>query len=157
LNGAIIPRKAEQGLTNVGNVRSEGAIVRDSEAAIRIPTRSQVTSGCHLVTYQSIPSSTTRTTATSKKDRRAFVAEHSLSDMHKVLLVDEIVRRIAEHLLDPDDKSSSLAFSLCCRPLSDPVLDVLWELQKDLVTLFKVLPPDVWEVDDTARLVSAEP
>ena len=74
--------------------------------------------------------------------------------MHDVLLVDEIVRRIADHLFDSNDKSSSLAFSLCCRSLNHPVLDVLWNSQTDLVTLFKTLPPDLWEVTDTAGLVS---
>jgi len=76
--------------------------------------------------------------------------------MHEVLLVDEIVRRIAEHLFDSNDKSSSLAFSLCCRPLNDPVLDVLWKWQTDLVTLFKVLPPDIWEVNGAVGLVSTD-
>ena len=76
--------------------------------------------------------------------------------MHEALLVDEITRRIAEHLFDPDDKSSSLAFSLCCRSLNDPVLDVLWKWQTDLVTLFKVLPSDLWEVSNTVGLVSTD-
>ena len=66
--------------------------------------------------------------------------------MHKALLVDEIVRSIAEHLLDYGDKPSSLAFSLCCRSLNDPALDVLWKRQTDLVTLFKVFPPELWEI-----------
>ncbi|KAF9786415.1 hypothetical protein BJ322DRAFT_1059477 [Thelephora terrestris] len=69
--------------------------------------------------------------------------------MHEALLVDEIVRRIAGHLFDHDDTSSSLAFSLCCRSLNSAVLDVLWEDQTDLVNLFKVLPPDLWEVSNT--------
>ena len=76
--------------------------------------------------------------------------------MHEALLVDEIVRRIAENLYDSNDKSSSLAFSLCCRPLSDPALDVLWKWQTDLVTLFKVLPPDLWEVNGAVGLVSTD-
>jgi len=74
--------------------------------------------------------------------------------MHNALLVDEIVRRIAEHLPDLSEKTSCLAFSLCCRALNDPVLDVLWNWQQDLVTLFKVLPPDLWEVNNTVGLVS---
>ena len=76
--------------------------------------------------------------------------------MHEALLVDEIVRRIAEHLFDSNDKSSSLALALCCRSLNDPLLDVLWKSQTDLVTLFKVLPPDLWEVNDTVGLVSTD-
>ena len=76
--------------------------------------------------------------------------------MHKALLVDEIARRIAEQLSDRSDKSSSLAFSLCCRSLSDPVLDVLWSWQTDLVTLFKVLPPDLWAASNTTGLVSID-
>lgn len=74
--------------------------------------------------------------------------------MHEALLVDEIVRRIAGHLFHLNDKSSSLAFSLCCRLLNNAALDVLWEWQTDLVTLFKVLPPDLWEVGNTWGLVS---
>lgn len=76
--------------------------------------------------------------------------------MHGALFVDEIARRIAEHLFDLSDKSSSLAFSLCCRSLNDPVLDVLWNWQTDLVTLFKVLPPDLWEATNTVGLVSTD-
>ena len=75
--------------------------------------------------------------------------------MHDALLVDEIARCVAEHLFDRDDKLSSLSFSLSCRPLNDPVLDVLWKWQTDLVTLFKVFPPDVWEASNTIGLVSA--
>ena len=74
--------------------------------------------------------------------------------MHDALLVDEILRRIAEHLFNSNDKSSSLAFSLCCRSLTDPILDVLWKSQTDLVTLFKVLPRDLWEESGTVGLVS---
>ena len=74
--------------------------------------------------------------------------------MHDALLVDEITRRIAEQLFD--DKRSSLAFSLCCQSLNEPVLDVLWKWQTDLVTLFKVLPPDLWEVGATVGLVSID-
>ena len=76
--------------------------------------------------------------------------------MHEALLVDEIVRRIAEHLFDSHDKYSSLALSLCCRSLNDPALDVLWKWQADLVTLFRVLPPDLWEVNNTVGLVSTD-
>lgn len=76
--------------------------------------------------------------------------------MHEALLVDEIVQRVAGHLFDRDDKASSLSFSLCCRALNDPVLDVLWKWQTDLVTLFKVLPQHVWEVSNTLSVVSAD-
>jgi len=74
--------------------------------------------------------------------------------MHDALLVDEITRRIAEQLFDHSDKSSCLAFSLCCRALNDPVLDVLWNWQTGLTTLFKVFPPDLWEVSSTVGMVS---
>jgi hypothetical protein len=77
--------------------------------------------------------------------------------MHETFLVDEIARRIAGQLFDRDDKFSSLSLSLTCRTLSDPVLDVLWKWQTDLVTLFKVFPPDVWEVNNIVGLVSTSP
>ena len=76
--------------------------------------------------------------------------------MHQALSVYEIVQRIAEYLYDHEDKLSSLAFSLCCRVLNDPVLDILWRQQTNLVTLFKVFPPDVWEENDTVGLVSTD-
>ena len=67
------------------------------------------------------------------------------STVYEALHVDEF---------DSNNKSSSLVFSFCCRPLGGPVLDVLRKYQTDLVTLFKVLPPDLWELKGTVTLVS---
>ena len=74
--------------------------------------------------------------------------------MHEALLIDEITLRIADHLFNTDDISSCLALSLCCRSLSGTALDVLWKWQTDFVTLFKVLPPDLWEISNSSGLVS---
>lgn len=92
----------------------------------------------------------------SPREGRTTPRPTNTTSMHDALLVDEITRRIAEHLFDPKDKWSSLAFSLCCQSLNEPVLDVLWKWQTDLLTLFKVLPPDLWEVSSTVGLVSTD-
>ena len=67
--------------------------------------------------------------------------------MHEALHVDDF---------NSNDKSLSLVFSLCCRPLGGPVLDVLRKYQTDLVTLFKVLLPDLWELNGAVGLVSTD-
>jgi len=62
--------------------------------------------------------------------------------------VDEVFRFIVEQLvaLSP---SSALPLALCCKSLTDISLSVLWERQKLLSTLIKVLPPDAWAYQET--------
>ena len=62
--------------------------------------------------------------------------------------VDEVFRSIVEELvlLSP---SSVLSLALCCKSLTDLSLSVLWEQQKRLSTLIKVLPPDAWTYEET--------
>ena len=62
--------------------------------------------------------------------------------------VDEVFRFIVEQLvaLSP---SSALSLALCCKSLTDLSLSVLWERQKRLSTLIKVLPPDAWTYQET--------
>ena len=62
--------------------------------------------------------------------------------------VDEVFRFIVEQLvaLSP---SSALSLALCCKSLTDLSLSVLWERQKRLSTLIKVLPPDAWMYQET--------
>jgi len=67
--------------------------------------------------------------------------------MHKALHVD---------VFESNNKPSLLAFSLCFQPLRKPVLEVLWKRQMDLMTLFQVLPPDLWEINATVGLVSID-
>lgn len=138
LNPDIVLWNDRGDLASVGNVRSEGVIVRDSVASIRIRAPDQRGWDGHNI------------------EQHSPLRLTNPAGMHEVLLVDEIARRIAEHLFDLNDKSSSLAFALCCRSLNDPVLDVLWGWQTDLVTLFKVLPPDLWELSNTMGLVSTD-
>lgn len=62
--------------------------------------------------------------------------------------VDEVFRFIVEQLvaLSP---GSALSLALCCRSLTDMSLSVLWERQKRLSILIKVLPPDAWTYQET--------
>ena len=148
LKPVIVLWNARPDLANVRNLRSGGAVVRDNKAIkIKIP-RPNHRFTCHLGAPES--------QSVAWRTAMDLCSRPTQPGMHKALLVDEIVRRIAEHLFDSKDKSSSLAFSLCCRSLNDPVLDVLWDWQTDLFTLFKVLPPDLWEVNNTAGLVSVD-
>lgn len=139
LNLAIVLWSVKPDLEGMGNLRSGGAIVRDSGRA------------------SVITDSNPRSITTKQPEvwlGRSHRQTTSRPGMHDALLVDEILRRIAKYLFDSSNKSSSLAFALCCRSLTDPVLDILWEWQTDLVTLFKVLPPDLWEESGTVGLVS---
>lgn len=62
--------------------------------------------------------------------------------------VDEVFRLIVEQLvaLGP---GSALSLALCCKSLTDMSLSVLWERQRRLSTLIKVLPPDAWAYQET--------
>ena len=40
--------------------------------------------------------------------------------------------------------ATSVALACCCKSLEDPVLDVLWKTQQELLPLLKSLPGDVW-------------
>lgn len=62
--------------------------------------------------------------------------------------LDEVFRIIVEQLVALSPRSA-LSLALCCKSLTDPSLSVLWEQQKRLSTLVKVLPPDVWVYQET--------
>ena len=44
---------------------------------------------------------------------------------------------------------SILSLALSCKSLTDVSLSVLWERQRRLSTLIKVLPPDAWTYQET--------
>ena len=62
--------------------------------------------------------------------------------------VDEVFRLIVEQLVALSLRSG-LSLALCCKSLTDIPLSVLWERQKRLSTLIKVLPPDAWTYQET--------
>ena len=68
-----------------------------------------------------------------------------LSDsMHSCLCIDEVVRLIACELVESGGKSTSVALACCCKSLEDPVLDLLWQTQNELLPLLATFPRDVW-------------
>lgn len=62
--------------------------------------------------------------------------------------VDEVFRCIVEQLVARSPRSA-LSLAMCCKSLTDLSLSVLWERQKRLSTLIKVLPPDAWTYQET--------
>ena len=65
--------------------------------------------------------------------------------MHPCLSVDEIVRFIASELVASQETATSVSLACCGKILKDPVLDVLWETQNQLLRLLRSLPEDVWD------------
>ena len=64
--------------------------------------------------------------------------------MHACLNVDEIIRLIAHEVVESEAEATAVALACCCKSFEDPVLDVLWETQWNLLPLLKSLPRDVW-------------
>lgn len=62
--------------------------------------------------------------------------------------VDEVFRSIVEELVVLSPRCA-LSLALCCSSLTDVSLSVLWERQKKLSVLVKVLPPDAWAYEET--------
>lgn len=62
--------------------------------------------------------------------------------------VDEVFRPIVEDLIALSP-ASVLSLALCSKSLTDVSLSVLWERQKRLSTLIKVLPADAWMYEET--------
>ena len=64
--------------------------------------------------------------------------------MHPCLHVDEIVRLITCGLIDAEEYATTVALACCNKTFEDPVLDVLWESQYQLIPLLNTLPWDIW-------------
>jgi len=64
--------------------------------------------------------------------------------MHACLNVDEIVRLIAYELVASGGNAAAVGLACCCKNYEDPVLDVLWATQDQLLPLLKSLPGGVW-------------
>ena len=73
--------------------------------------------------------------------------------MHRCLNVDEILRLLSQALVASKAKATAVSLACCCKNFEDPVLDVLWETQVQLIPLLKSLPGDVWKVE-AGRFVS---
>ena len=74
-------------------------------------------------------------------------------NMHSCLNVDEILRLIAEKLIESESKATAASLACCCRLVHDPVLDTLWETQSQLIPLLKCLPQEVWK-EENGKFVS---
>ena len=74
--------------------------------------------------------------------------------MHPCLRVDEIIRFLANELVELEAERTAVALACCCKTFEEPVLDVLWEGQDRLTPLLKCLPEDTWEVRGGFRFVS---
>ena len=67
--------------------------------------------------------------------------------MNQVFYIEELVQRIASSADDePAGSASLLALACCCKSLEDPVMEVLWQRQKDLQIVLRTLPADCWAV-----------
>jgi hypothetical protein len=79
--------------------------------------------------------------------------QHSVG-MHQIFQIDELAREITRNMVVWGvPHHSALDWALTCKTISDPALDVLWEVQDGLVNLLKTLPSDVWETNRN-KLVS---
>ena len=65
--------------------------------------------------------------------------------MHACLNVDEILRFIANELVESGSWQTAVALACCCRAFEDPVLDVLWETEDCLTHLLGTFPQDIWD------------
>ena len=70
---------------------------------------------------------------------------HLLDLTHPCLNLDEIVRLIVRELVTPRGKGAAVGLACCCKSFEDPVLDVLWATQDQLLPLLKTFPGDIWE------------
>ena len=64
--------------------------------------------------------------------------------MHACLNVDEIVRLIAYELVESGGNATAVGLACYRKSYEDPVLDVLWATQDQLLPLLKSFPGDVW-------------
>ena len=64
--------------------------------------------------------------------------------MHACPNVDEILRFIANELVESGLRRTAVALACCCRAFEDPVLDVLWETKHHLMDLLGTFPRDIW-------------
>lgn len=68
--------------------------------------------------------------------------------MHHIFQIDELVREITKHMFVRHiPQRFVLDWTLTCKTISEPALDVLWETQDNLINLLKTLPSDLWEMN----------
>lgn len=75
--------------------------------------------------------------------------------MHRVLLIDEIVARICQYLVK-NDRREAAALARSCRALHIPAIEAMWETS-NVVHIVKLLPADAgaWDAltdSETVRL-----
>lgn len=74
--------------------------------------------------------------------------------VHPCFKVDEILRILADEIVESGARTTAAALARCCKIFEDPVLDALWETQDRLFPLLKTFPGDVWRVNQASKFVS---
>ena len=65
---------------------------------------------------------------------------------HCVFKISELTRHIASQLVLIDGRRSAVNLACACRCLEEPVLSTLWETERSMDTLLRVLPEGTWEL-----------
>jgi len=68
---------------------------------------------------------------------------HDSIALHRTFKISELTRTIASQLISVS-RGSAVNLALVCRYLEEPVLSTLWEEQRSLYTLLRVLPEETW-------------
>jgi len=77
---------------------------------------------------------------------------HDSITSHRILKISELTRVIASQLTSLS-RRSAVNLACVCRYLEEPVLSTLWEEQRTLYTLLKVLPEETWHFERYDRTV----
>jgi len=67
------------------------------------------------------------------------------STPHRVLKISELTRFIASQLVFTRSRKSAVNLACACRCLEEPVLSTLWETERSMDTLLRVLPKGTWQ------------
>ena len=65
---------------------------------------------------------------------------------HRIFKISELTRLIASQLV-LNSRQSAVNLACACRYLEEPVLSMVWETQRSLCTLLKVLPEGTWDYE----------
>ena len=65
---------------------------------------------------------------------------------HRVFKISELTRHIASQLVLTHSRKSAVNLACACRSLEEPVLSILWETERSMDTLLRVLPKGTWQL-----------
>jgi len=66
---------------------------------------------------------------------------------HPIVEIDELVRLVIDELVETSPPAA-VSFALTCRALEEPTLKSLWNQQRSLIGLVRVLPGHTWVEDE---------